>query len=227
MTFARTIVSPRDAHAEPALKDPHHKDAYPGLPKAMTLLVIEDESRLRDLLIDVAPDMGFTAVGARTAEEALRLMESQPRDVVILDLNLPAMDGMECFARLRERWPATQVIILTGFGDLEAARKAIHLGVVEFLTKPCPLNVVEQALDRARRRLDEARLHLPTAEQAPAPMSPPAISGETLEAHERRLILAALARNNGNRTATAAELGISRRTLHYRLQEYQKQGFPP
>ena len=52
------------------MKDPYHKDAYPGLPKAMTLLVIEDESRLRDLLIDVAPDMGFTATGEVTDKAA-------------------------------------------------------------------------------------------------------------------------------------------------------------
>jgi DNA-binding NtrC family response regulator len=193
------------------------------MPKAMTLLVVEDESRLRELLVDLGPDMGFTATGAASAEEGLRLMEHQPRDIVILDLNLPAMDGLDFFRRLRERWPATQVIILTGFGSLESARAAIHLDVVEFLTKPCPLNKVEEALHRARRRFDEARLHA-TPVNAPAPPPPTAAPGETLEEHERRAILAALQRNNGNRTATAAELGISRRTLHYRLQEYQKQG---
>jgi DNA-binding NtrC family response regulator len=197
------------------------KDAYPGLPKAMTLLVVEDETRLRELLVDIAPEMGFTATGARTAEEALRLMDAKPRDIVILDLNLPGMDGMEFFTQLHDRWPATEVIILTGFGSLDAARAAIHLDVVEFLTKPCPLNKVEEALDRARRRFDEARLRS-AAPDVPQPPTPP---GETLESQERRLILAALDRNNGNRTATAAELGISRRTLHYRLHEYEKQGF--
>lgn len=190
----------------------------------MTLLVIEDEPRLRELLVDVAPDMGFTAAGASTAEEGLRLMEAQPRDVILLDLNLPAMEGLEFFRRVRERWPAAQVIVLTGFGGLDAAKAAIHLDVVEFLTKPCPLNKVELALNRARRRADEVRLHSgPPVE--PLPAAPAAKPGETLEENERRMILAALARNGGNRTATAAELGISRRTLHYRLQEYQERGY--
>ena len=197
------------------------KDAYPGLPKAMTLLVIEDETRLRELLVDIAPEMGFTATGARTGEEALRLMDAKPRDIVILDLNLPAMDGMECFRQLRDRWPATEVIILTGFGSLDTAQAAIHLDVVEFLTKPCPLHKVEEALDRARRRFDEGRLR----SAAPVPTSASAAPGETLESQERRLILAALQRNDGNRTAAALELGISRRTLHYRLHDYEKQGF--
>jgi DNA-binding NtrC family response regulator len=196
------------------------KNDYPGLPKAMTLLVIEDEARLRELLVDMAPDTGFTATGARSAEEAIRLMDAEPRDIVILDLNLPAMDGLEFLRQLRDRWPEAEVIILTGFGSLDAAREAIHLDVVEFLTKPCPLNQIEQALDRARRRIDADRLKRISS----PPTAPAAIAGETLEEHERRLILAALDRNHGNRTATAAELGISRRTLHYRLSEYQKQG---
>lgn len=194
---------------------------YPGMPKAMTLLVVEDETRLRELLVDIAPEMGFTPTGARTAEEAIRLMDAKPRDIVILDLNLPGMEGMEFFRILRDRWPATEVIILTGFGNLDSAQAAIHLDAVEFLTKPCPLNKVEAALDRARRRFDEGRLRSAAAE---SPATPPPI-GETLEFQERRLILASLDRNGGNRTAAAIELGISRRTLHYRLHDYEKQGF--
>jgi DNA-binding NtrC family response regulator len=193
------------------------KDRYPGLPKALTLLIVDDESRLRDLLVDLASDAGFTATGARSAEEAMRLMEAQRRDVVILDLNLPGRDGMEFLPELRRRWPESQVIILTGFGSLDAARAAIHLDALEFLTKPCPLNQIESALDRARRRIDEERLRRTT----PGPTAPPRV-GETLEEQERRLILATLERNGGNRTAAAAELGISRRTLHYRLSAYQR-----
>jgi DNA-binding NtrC family response regulator len=216
------------------------KNDYPGLPKALSLLIVEDEPRLRELLADVAPDMGFTpAVGVATGEEALRLMEAAPRDVALIDLNLPAMDGLELFGRIRQRWPATQVIILTGFGSLEAAKSAIHLDVVEFLTKPCPLNKVEEALARARRRIDEQRQRHAATPSTPTPAANAAAplaevgdaaalvpkAGETLEAHERQVILAALERNGGNRTATAIELGISRRTLHYRLQAYQKLGF--
>ena len=78
-----------------------------------------------------------------------------------------------------------------------------------FLTKPCPLNQIEAALDRARRRIDEDRL----GRVIPTPTAPPR-AAETLEEHERRLILATLEQNGGNRTATANELGISRRTLH-------------
>jgi len=110
--------------------------------------------------------------------------------------------------------------VLTGFASIDAAKEAVHLDVVEFLTKPCHLGEVEQALDRALRRM---------APTPPAivdrPDLPPPTAGMTLEEVERQHILAALQHNNGNRTATAQELGISRRTLYYKLEEYQKQGF--
>jgi DNA-binding NtrC family response regulator len=196
---------------------------YPGLPKAVSLLVVEDETRLRDLLLDVGHDMGFESVGARSAEEALRLLGAQPRQAMIVDLNLPGMSGIEFIEQVRANWPATQIIILTGFGNLQAAQSAIHLDVVEFLTKPSPLSEVEKALHRARRRIDELRAReFPPAD--PMPIAPPTDANETLADHQRQIILAALHRNGGNRTRTALELGISRRTLHYRLVEYQRKG---
>lgn len=193
------------------------------------VLVVEDEPRMRDLLTRAISSWGHAASAAATGEEALRIMESRPRQIVILDLNLPAMSGMECFEQIRNRWPQTQVIILTGFGDLESARKAIHLDVVEFLTKPAHLGQLEQAIDRAQRRL-EAFKEPPKVliEQAPPPPPPPPppdpSTASTLEEIERQHILSTLARHHGNRAATAAELGISLRTLYYRLSEYHRQG---
>ncbi len=192
------------------------EDVVPGLAavrRRPAVLVVEDEPRLRDLLVDVAADMGFAAAGARSAEEASRLFDADPADVVLLDLQLPGMNGMDLFADLRRRRPATQVVVVTGFGDLAAARRAIHLDVVEFLTKPFHLDEVEAALDRARRRLA-------TGVDGPEPATPLKTDEPiTLAESERQLILAALRRHDGNRTAAAAELGISRRKLQYWLAE--------
>lgn len=193
---------------------------YPGLPKTVSLLIVEDENRLRELLAEVADEMGFAATEARTAGEAIRLMNAEPRGAIMLDLNLPGIGGMDLLATVRERWPETQVIILTGFGTLESARQAIHLDVVEFLTKPCPVSEVEKALHRARRKIDERRIAPPPSE---SPATVPAAA--TLAEHERQVILAAIQRHEGNRTAAARELGVSRRTLHYKLREYQEDGW--
>lgn len=189
------------------------------------VLIVEDEPRMRELLERAMSSWGLRVDTARSAEEALRLMQTEPRDILLLDLNLPAMGGMDLFELIRRQWPSTQVVILTGFGDLDAARRAIHLDVVEFLTKPCHLGELERAIDRARKRLvmPEPQPE-PTAPSPPPPPEPTGAS-TTLEELERQHILAALLRHKGNRTATAAELGISLRTLYYRLSEYQKQGY--
>jgi len=215
------------------------------------VLVVDDEQRLRDVLVRGIRQMGYTCDGSANAEEALRQMRDQARGVVIVDLNLPGMDGMALFEKLRRGWPAVQVIVLTGFGDLDAAKQAIRLDVVDFLTKPTHMGELEQSLSRALQRIDDEAgldaVELPEpmpgedalagahgdaddpheAADAPAgniaPAAPPR-PGESLEDLERRHILDTLARHDGNRRDTADALGISLRTLYYRLSQYQKDG---
>jgi DNA-binding NtrC family response regulator len=195
--------------------DVHHEMPRPTNLLRPRVLIVEDESRLRELLVDVIPDMGFSATAVRSAEEASRMMETDPAEIVMLDLQLPVMGGMDFFERLHQNWPQTQVIIMTGFGDLESARRAIRLDVVDFLSKPFHLRDVEVSLDRARKRIvqeiDGSREEDLSQADDPTP--------RTLADGERQMILAALERHAGNRTAAAAELGISRRKLHYWLNE--------
>ncbi len=191
------------------------------------VLIVEDEPRLREMLLHALPDMGFTGAAAKSGEEGIKIMEQSPHQIVILDLNLPGMTGLEFFEKIRADYPTTQVVIVTGFGDLETAQKAIQLNVADFLTKPCPLGELEDALDRARRRLvdPDKKPMLEFATEVPAPPDAEERGAATLQEIERDHILAALRRNDGNRNATADELGISVRTLYYRLKEYQDQGY--
>ena len=197
----------------------------------LSVLVVDDEAHLRNLLSGVVRKLGCSVVGAASAEEAARVMSAEPRQVIILDLNLPGMQGMDFCEQVHQRWPKTQVIVLTGFGDLDSAKRAIRLEVVDFLTKPFHLGDIEVALDRAKRRLFPVDVKpkieaIAEAMQEPEP-SPTAAAGPgspsgptTLEAMERDLILSTLRRHNGNRTAAANELGISRRTLYNKLVSY-------
>ncbi|MEX2217008.1 MAG: response regulator [Phycisphaeraceae bacterium] len=211
----------------------NHTAEFDAMDETLRVLIVEDEPRLRELLLHALPDMGFTGDAAKSGEEAVKVMEKQPHQVIVLDLNLPGMSGLEFFAIVREKWPRTQVVILTGFGDLETARHAIKLDVADFLTKPCPLGDLETALDHARKRIKEPPRQKPAlaaAAEAEAMDDTPLPSAEdrgsaTLREIERDHILAALKRNTGNRNATADELGISVRTLYYRLNEYQKEGY--
>ena len=195
----------------------------PLTPSDVRVLVVDDENRLRDVLTRAIASWGFQVSGARSGEEAMRLWQANKFDISILDLNLPGIGGIELFEKFRELNSEHQVIVLTGFGNLESARASIRLDVVDFLEKPCPLGELEKSLHRATQRL---------VRPMPQPLGPtePEPAGEdqpvqTLEDVEREHIISALRRNEGNRTATAIELGISRRTLQYKLSEYQKQGF--
>jgi len=209
-----------------------------SLPTGREVLIVEDELRLRNMLNQALKEMGFNATLAPTAEAAAKLLAQRTFDIMMLDLNLPGMDGIEFLEGVRERHKDIQVIILTGFGDLEAAKKAIHLDVVEFLTKPCALGKLEQALDRARKRQKSQIVgDSPVVSQAVLQFEPeppaqilPATKGESvqsLEELEQQHILGVLQKQNGNRAATAAELGISLRKLYYRLGEYQRKGLIP
>lgn len=186
------------------------------------VLIVDDEERLRKTLMQMVQALGFSACGCATAEEAMRALQSpNPPRIVVLDLQLPVMHGLDLFQWIAHERPGTQVIVLTGFGDLESAQQAIRLGGADYLTKPCTMGELEQALGRARRQLryDDA-----DTEREPDllvfPSSSAAAPG-TLADVERRHILDTLHRNAGNRRATAAELGISLRTLYYRLAQYE------
>jgi DNA-binding NtrC family response regulator len=192
------------------------------LPVNPTVLIVDDEQRLRDMLMRHTTEIGYKAVGARSAELAWKMLEQESIEIVLLDLNLPGIDGMRLLEQIQTLQHKPQVIILTGFGGLEAARQAIRLDVVDFLTKPCPLGELEIALDRARRRLQPVPVNpISDAPQITQP-APQVAPNATLDELERTHILAALDRHHGNRAAVAAELGISERTLYYRLAQYAR-----
>ena len=213
-----------------------HEDPIP-----LKILIVEDQQRVRDMLVEAVTQWGFDVASARSGEDALRLIETTPPPeaapsslrrsvapslphIVLMDLHLPGIGGIETLERIHQTHPDIPAIILTGFGDLDAARRAIRLDVVDFLTKPCSLGDLEQALYRAQRRIRR-----PTPEVIADPdlaTSPEGAIGQgKLEDIEREHILAVLNKHAGNRSETAAELGISLRTLYYRLNEYHRKGF--
>lgn len=204
------------------------------IPVACRVLVVEDEARLCELWRRALTEMGLYAVAVRSGEAALAAARQEAFGLVLLDLNLPGIDGMEVFRELRRISPMTGVIVVTGFGTLEAAREAVHLDAVEFLAKPVSLGDLEKAIDRHRRRTTAGPGSV-SAEPGALPGSPAGVSAGplagvspgSLEDIERQSILAALEEHGGNRAAVARALGISLRKLYYRLAQYQQQGSLP
>src|SRR4051794_18548525 len=93
-----------------------------SLPSGNEVLVVEDEARVRNMLNQALTQMGFNPTFAPSAEAANRLLSQGSFDIMILDLNLTGIGGMEFLESLRKQHKEIQVIILTGFGDLQAAK---------------------------------------------------------------------------------------------------------
>jgi putative two-component system response regulator len=103
-----------------------------------TILVVDDDQSIRELLAEHLTALGYRAVPASCAEEALRLVESTMPDLVLTDVHMGAMNGIELCQRLKRdrRFQLTPVIILTGQGDLEARVAGLAAGADDFFTKP-------------------------------------------------------------------------------------------
>lgn len=197
----------------------------------LRVLIVEDDARYRGMLTTMLRDLSCDAEAAASANEARAWLENHHADVILLDLNMPREDGLEFLATLRQHDQATPVMILTGVGTLESAQIAIRYSVSEFLTKPCHMGVLEAALNRVRLRMAEREHNLAAIDPIVAGGCPDIDNGpeaaattQTMAQIEQAAILAALVKHGGNRTAAANALGISRRTLHYRLVEYRQAG---
>lgn len=103
---------------------------------APKVLVVEDDADLRALLAEEVGDLGFEAVEAASAEDALDRLARRPVDVIVSDLRLPGVDGMELLARTRGLDPAPSFVVITAFGSVPQAVEALRAGAADFLTKP-------------------------------------------------------------------------------------------
>ncbi len=126
----------------------------------MNVVVIEDEDIQRVALEDDLRDAGHDVRAFAHPEEALEAIASRPPDVVLCDLRLPGISGMDVLKQVRERWPDTAVVMVTAYATVESAVEAMRLGAYDYLTKPFNRDAVEVVLDRLgrfRRALDENR----------------------------------------------------------------------
>src|SRR5712692_2265797 len=115
------------------------------------ILVVDDDPLVCSFLTEALESQAFEVISAGSAGAALQQVRSDAPEVVILDLRLPGLDGMEALRKLKEIAPQLPVVILTGYGDVPSAVEAMRLGAHDFLTKPVEpekiLIVVRQALE--------------------------------------------------------------------------------
>ncbi|HEY76167.1 MAG TPA: response regulator transcription factor [Thermoflexia bacterium] len=118
------------------------------------ILVVDDEAVARISLAEVLRLEGYEVQTAASGEEALELVDSQPFDLMIVDLKMPGMDGIQLTEAVQSRTPDTVIILLTAFATLETAIEAVRRGAHDYLLKPCP---IPQVLESVRKGLDKSR----------------------------------------------------------------------
>jgi DNA-binding NtrC family response regulator len=117
-----------------------------------SVLLVDDEEDFLRTIIKRLAKRGLKAQGASRGEQALAMLAEEPRDVVVLDVKMPGMDGLEVLKRIKASWPATEVIMLTGHASIDAAMEGMGCGAFDYLMKPADLEDLLYKLEDAYRK---------------------------------------------------------------------------
>ena len=122
------------------------------------ILLVDDESSIRLTLGMLLQRAGYEVMAAENGEEAVGLLERQMFDLMLVDLKMPGMDGMQVVAAARTRQPDIAIIVLTGHGSLDTAIEGIHQGIFDYLLKTTdPPQVIERVKDALAARTQRIR----------------------------------------------------------------------
>lgn len=119
------------------------------------IMIADDEERLRITLGKRLSSRGLDVTTLASGQEAVERLKDESFDVVLLDVRMPGMSGLETLARIRELDADVEVILLTGHASVEAAREATRLGAYDYLLKPCPVEEIILRIESACERKGE------------------------------------------------------------------------
>lgn len=127
-----------------------------------TLLIVDDEPLMRrgiKLLADLHTLNIETVLEAGNGEEALSLLNQQQVDLILLDINMPRMDGLTFAEKAKQKWPKVKICMVTGYDYFEYARRALRLGIDEYLLKPVSKKDIELVLHQLIEKLEKSAVH--------------------------------------------------------------------
>ncbi|MFQ9867314.1 MAG: sigma-54-dependent transcriptional regulator [Bilophila wadsworthia] len=148
---------------------------------SVRVLLVDDEPGIRHVLGALIRDFGYDVHTAESAREALEAFTANPFPIVVTDIRMPGMDGLALLERVRNQNPDTQVVMITGHGDMDNAVECLRLGAADFIAKPVNDDLLEHSLKRAAEQYslrEQIRRHTEHLEELVASRTQ-----ELLEAH--------------------------------------------
>jgi len=119
----------------------------------MKILVVDDEEGARELFSTILTDEGYEVTLANNGEEALALFKNNPFNLVITDIKMPVMDGLQLLQEIRKIGSKTDVIMVTAYGEVESYLKAMSLGAAEYINKPIRIKELKRIVHKVLTQL--------------------------------------------------------------------------
>lgn len=128
------------------------------------VMIVDDEEDFVEMLSLRLEEVGERVTKAYNGMQCLNLLEEKDHDVVILDIKMPGMDGIETLREIKKRFPLVEVIMLTGHGTTETAVEGMKLGAYDYLMKPADFEELQEKLHGARQKKEEQEERIRKAE---------------------------------------------------------------
>jgi len=129
------------------------------------ILIVDDELSMRDLCVETLKPMGFETVAADSGARALEILESGPTDIVLSDIRMPRMGGIELLKTIKQTYPEIDVVMMTGFGTIAGSVEAMKMGAYDYVTKPFVIEDFKEIFLRLAKKQDLTRVNRLLREQ--------------------------------------------------------------
>src|SRR5215470_15759624 len=189
------------------------------LEQQVKFLIVDDHQSIRKLCLNVGGSLGFACIEAEGAEVALDCLEAEAPDIVLADLMMPRMSGLEFLPRVKELLPRCEIAIMTGHGSIETAVQAMKLGACDYITKPFRIEELKLLLQRMEEKARLVAENQFLRDQVNAEMELSGIVGSSSKIRE---VMRMVARLKDTRTPVliSGESGTGKelvaRAIHYR-----------
>jgi DNA-binding NtrC family response regulator len=191
--------------------------------RPIRILIVDDQQSVCDLCAAIGQGMGLVCWQADSAEQALQRVESDLPDVILADMVMGKMSGLELLAEVKKRSPFTEVALMSAYATIENAVEAMRLGAYDFVVKPSPVEkftfMLERMVEKVRLVRENQSMRDRLQSKAQSGDAPPLLCTD-LEELERLTVRQVFEQVGGDKELAQKLLGISRATLYRKIKRY-------